>query len=325
VNQALANPSAYGSKQVQDTYNMLNTQLGQDYDYQRKQLNAELASRGLTDSTIAGNRYSDLATEQARAQSNLATQLATQAAQTYGQDRNAALQAGLGLGNLDLAQQLGVGNLGIAQQNANTQQQSVANQYNLGQGQLGLSAGELTGNYNGQQTLGAQNLDLARLANQQQYGLSSQNLDLQRQLGLGNLGISQGQLDLARTGQQQQNAIDLANLTGSYNGQSTLGAQQLAQQLGIATMQDRTANRNVDVQGALANNDLMLKVAQLLASYGATTPPSQPPPPQSGGTPIPPNPYTGGGGPSGGVDDPNAGQRDAELYRLLASRLGYVQ
>lgn len=249
VAQALQNPSAYGSQNVMDSYNMLNQQLSQDYDYQRKQLNDELATRGLSESTIAGQRYSDLSTEQARAQANMATTLANQAALTYGQDRNSALQAGLGLGNLDLSQQLGLGNLGVAQQNANTGATSVANQYALGQGQLGIS---------------------------------QQSQDLAKQLGLGNLGVSQGQLSLAQQQNAQNFGLQQADLTGSYNGQQTLASkaqqtaqqefqQQLAQQLGIATMSDKTQNRGIDVQGQTNMNQLMMQLAMLGISGGMLT------------------------------------------------------
>lgn len=271
VQNALQNPSAYGAPQVQQTFDMLNQQLGQNYDYQRKQLNDEMASRGLSESTIAGQRYSDLGTEQARAQANMATQLATQAAQTYGQDRTSALNAGLNLGN------------------------------------LGVSQGGLTGSYNGQQTLAAQ-LGLGNL------GLGQQQLALQSQLGLGNLGVSQqqantqqagtlgnlqlGQQQLSQAGSQfgqtlaqqqnqftqqqqlaqlqnaQQYGLNAGQLTGSFNGQQTLGAQQISTQnnqfqqslmqaLGMAQMQDKTANRGIDVQ---SQTNSLQNLLQLLAA-----------------------------------------------------------
>lgn len=134
IQQALTNPSAYGAPQVQAVFDMLNQQLGEDYGYQRKQLNDEMATRGLSESTIAGQRYSDLATEQARAEANMATQLATQAAQTYGQDRNSALQSGLsytGLGNQsdqfqqELAQALGIAKMQDTTANRNVDLQAA--------------------------------------------------------------------------------------------------------------------------------------------------------------------------------------------------------
>lgn len=281
VQQALQTPSAYGSQQVQDVYRMLTQNLGQDYDYQRKQLNDEMAKRGLSESTIAGQRYSDLATEQARAQANIATQLATQAAQTYGQDRLGAINAGLGVGNLglgqqsqDLARELGLGNLGVAQQNAETGRIGTTGQLGLGQQQQDLA-----------KQLGLGNLDLNRQQLQQQGSQFGQSLDLQKQLGLGNLGLQQQQLtqsgsqfDRSLALDQQKNAqqfgLQQADLTGSYNGQSTLASraqslaqqqfqQQLAQALGIATMQDKTTNRGIDAQGVNNTNQLMMQLAML--------------------------------------------------------------
>lgn len=284
VQQALQNPSAYGAPQVQDTFNMLNQSLGQGYDYQRKQLSDEMASRGLSSSSIVGQRYSDLATEQARAQANMATQLATQAAQTYGQDRSSAQSAGLGLGNLgvsqqaqDLARQLGVGTLGVAQQNANTGATSVANQYSLGQGQLGISqqAQDLAKQLGvGNLGVSQQNANTQQAGTMGQLGISQQAQDLARQLGLGQLGLGQQQLSLDQLKNSQQYGLQQADLTGTYNGQSTLASraqqtaqqqfqQQLAQQLGLATMSDKTQNRGIDVQGQNQNNQLMMQLAML--------------------------------------------------------------
>lgn len=298
VNQALTNPSAYGSPQVQDTFNMLKQSLGQDYDYQRKQLNDELASRGLSESTIAGQRYSDLGTEQARAEANMATQLANQAALTYGQDRSSALSAGLGAGNLgvsqsaqSLAQQLGLGNLGVAQQTANTGATSVANQYALGQGQLGL---------------GQQGQDLARQLGLGNLGVSQGQLSLAQQLGLGNLDLSQQQFGLDKTKNQQQYGLQQADVTGSYNGAPTLAAQaqnsqqsqfaqQLAQQLGLGIMSDKTANRNVDLQAQIQNNDMLYRILATVPGLSGLASLLPPNPNGTGSTGS-----TGGTGGSGG-------------------------
>lgn len=253
IQQALGNPSAYGSQQVMDSYNMLNQQLGQDYDYQRKQLNDEMAKRGLSDSTIAGQRYSDLSTEQARAQANMATQLTNQAAQTYGQDRASALNAGLGLGNLGVAQ----GQLGLGQQQVNNQNTQFG------------------------QNLGLQQQQLAQQGSQfgQTLGLQQQQQDLAKQLGLGGLNLQQQQFGLDQLKNTQQYGLQQADLTGSYNGQQTMAAkaqqtaqqefqQQLAQALGISTMQDKTANRGIDVQGQNSNTQLMLQIMSMMGMGG---------------------------------------------------------
>ena len=135
IGQQLNNPSAYNSDMVKNTYNMLNTQLGQDYDYQRNQLQAEMARRGIDASTIHGQRYSDLATEQARAQQNLAYNLVNDQARQYGQDMSTAINNALGYNNQQFNQgQTALNNyLGYGQQQ--WQNQFNTDQFNADQNQ----------------------------------------------------------------------------------------------------------------------------------------------------------------------------------------------
>ena len=135
IGQQLNNPSAYNSDMVKNTYNMLNTQLGQDYDYQRNQLQAEMARRGIDASTIHGQRYSDLATEQARAQQNLAYNLINDQARQYGQDMSTAINNALGYNNQQFNQgQTALNNyLGYGQQQ--WQNQFNTDQFNADQNQ----------------------------------------------------------------------------------------------------------------------------------------------------------------------------------------------
>lgn len=251
IQQALQNPSAYGSQQVQDSYNMLNQQLGESYKQEQSQLNDELAKRGISDSSIAGQRYSDLATEQARAQSNMATTLATQAAQTYGADRTAAQSAGLGLGNL-----------GVAQQQANTGQQSVQNQFTLGQGNLGLGQQQLAqqGSQFGQ-SLGLQQQQVTNQSNQfgQSLGLQQQSQDLAKTLGLGNLNQNQQQI----TNQQNQFGQSFGLQQQAQTASQQEFAQSLAQSLGLATMSDKTQNRGLDIQQQQGGNSLLYQLAMM--------------------------------------------------------------
>lgn len=106
------NPSAYNAPQALETYNRLNTQLSQGYDIQRQRLGEEMARRGIDASTIHGGRLSDLGSEQARAQADLAGTIATDQARTLASDRSQALAALLGYGQQGFENQLAQSQLG---------------------------------------------------------------------------------------------------------------------------------------------------------------------------------------------------------------------
>jgi hypothetical protein len=79
---------------------------------------------------------------------------------------------------------------------------------------------------------------------------------------------------LTQSGSQFDRNYGLAQ-SGQQNQQQQF-AQSLAQQLGIATMGDRTQNRSVDAQSELAKNDLYLRIMAALGGpsefgkYGGT-------------------------------------------------------
>lgn len=317
VSNALQSPSRYDLPQVQQVRDALTGQLQDQFNGQRKQLDEQMASRGLSASTIGSGAYHDLQGTQDNAMANLNASLIQNQAATSAGDLSASLGAGQNYQSGQLASQLGLGNLGISQQNANTAQTGTV-------GGLGIQAGGLTGNYNGQQTLGAQAQNLAQT------------------LGLGNLGVAQGGLDLAKTANQQQyglnqgaltgtyggqqtlsaqeaaanNALGFGNLMGSVNGQQTLGGQQLssqnsqfqqqlAQALGLAQMGNDTARYGIDTQAAANNNDMMMRVTQLLASMGYS--PGNPAPGATTGTGTGGAGGNAGGGSTGGTGGTGGG------------------
>lgn len=94
----LANPSRYDMPLVRDTFDMLNRQLSEGYNTQANQVDEEMASRGLYNSTTAGGRLGDLRTNQARAQADMAQNLLMDQARTYSGDLNAATGAGMDFG-----------------------------------------------------------------------------------------------------------------------------------------------------------------------------------------------------------------------------------
>ena len=100
----------------------------------------------------------------------------------------------------------------------------LANQYDLGLGQLGLGAGTL--------------------------GLADRTQNQQYALGVGNLGVSQGQLGLADRTQNQQFALGA--------GQLGLADRTAQQQFGLGVGQLGLANRNSDQSFALGVGQLGL-------------------------------------------------------------------
>jgi hypothetical protein len=82
--------------------------INENFDAAQKQLQAELAARGINYSTIAGNKLSDLATARARALSDVDAQAARERALALAQGRSAASSAARGLA--DFLQQYETGN-----------------------------------------------------------------------------------------------------------------------------------------------------------------------------------------------------------------------
>lgn len=184
VGKALSTGSRYDLPQVQQVRDTLTAQLGAQFGAQKKQLDEEMARRGIGSSSIAGGYYGDLQGQQDQALAGLNASLIQDQASTSAADIAASLGAGQGLYNTQAQQGLGAAQLGV--------------QNTLGQGSLTL-----------------------------------------------------GQNQLAQQG-------------GQFG-------QTLAQNKDLATMGDVTANRGLDIQGQLAQNDLMMRVAQTLAGLGYPT------------------------------------------------------
>lgn len=272
VSQTLAAPTRYDMPQVQQVRDALTNQLQTQYAGQQKQINDQLASRGLLSSSIAGGYYGDLATNQANALADMNAKLIQDAAATNAADRSSALASGQNLSNSQSAQ-------GIAGYNANLAGQNQAQQFGIQQGGLtgmyggqqtlagqaqaqqnAVQVGGLTGQYTapgstgaGQNTLGAQQLSQSG----QQF---AQNLALQSQLGQGNLGVAQQQANTGAAAQQAQ----------SQQAQQQLNAQ--TQQFGQTYMLQQAAqNLNAQVQtGQLSLAQAQQQLAQLSNSqqYG---------------------------------------------------------
>jgi len=209
-----AAPSRFNTQAFQQIRGAQAANLQAEYQAQQKQLNEELARRGLSASSIGGGRMGDLAGQQSRALADLDAQLLQRAAETQAQDRAQLMQAGQGLaelaGSQDLAQfeanrvaqaatfenQLRAAQFGQQQFESMGQQALQAGQAaqsaNEFQQQLGMRLGELTGQVGGVQTLAAG-----------QQAEQRRQFDIQQalqQLGVGNLALEQARLSREEVG-----------------------------------------------------------------------------------------------------------------------------
>lgn len=158
INNLLQNPSAYNSAAVQQTYDNLGSQIDDEYALQQQQLTNNMASRGLSDSSIAGGKLSDLNVGERSAKTQLAASLATQQAQDLSGATSNAINLGLtGSGQQQTASAQNYAQLlqalGFNQNNAttNTSQQDQILQQILGYGQQGFNNDTTTQQLNQQQ------------------------------------------------------------------------------------------------------------------------------------------------------------------------------
>ncbi len=289
LRSSLANPNPYNSDTVRSIDSALTGQLNQDFGAKRKMLEEDLARRGLSASTFGGGYYGDLQGQEDQALATMRAGLTQSAAnaeiagrtQAQGAAQaniNAENSQGLSQQQLDLSRELGLGNLSVSQGGLDLARSGQ----NIQQSQFGQTLGLSQQQQDLARQLGLGNLDLARTGQAQEYGLaknaqdiqqqqfgqtfglSQQQQDLARQLGLGNLDLSNRQL----TQQGSQFGQDLALRKESQADTRSQFAQQLAQQLGIATMGDKTANRGIDANSSQQQLDYLLRLAGITGIGG---------------------------------------------------------
>ena len=266
-------PSRFDTQAFQQIRGAQAANIQSDFAEQQRQLNEDLARRGLSASNIAGSGLARLGGAQSRALADLDSQLLQRAAETQAQDRAQLLQAGQGFaelaGSQDLSQfeanrvaqaatfenDLRAAQFGQQQYEQGTQQALQAAQAEQGSQQFGsdltLRLGELTGQVGGTQTLGgAQQAEQQRQFNIQQA--------LQQQLGTGNLSLEQQRL--AQQGSQFSQQIQQA---ASQFGLS-LNEQQAArlQQYGISTQELGLETQRVQNQASQFGQQLSSQSAQ---------------------------------------------------------------
>lgn len=201
--QSLGNPSAYGTPEVQQTYDRLGGQIDDQYALQGQNINEELARRGLSASTEYGGRMKDLNVTRRSAKVDLADRLAQEQAQGYAAARSAAI----GQGQTQTAQE--------AAQAA--EKQRMALDAELGRGGLDVSRGNLA--------LNTRSTD-AGIANQ------TARLGLDTKLGEGQLHNQGEDLALRRTtaDRDYENAVKAREQQGSqYDRGLALNKDELAQ------------------------------------------------------------------------------------------------
>lgn len=213
------------------------------------------------------------------------------------------LAQALGLGNLSLQersleqsgeqfdrtfglqQQIQTGQLTLQQAAQQLQERVATGQLTIAQAQQALAELQNTqsvGQFN--QTLEEQRLARTQQGTQFTQQMAEQTAARLQQQGqftaqlaeavatrLQNKSLAEAELELNRMVQTGQLTIDqkrLALQERQTDLQSEQFTQQLEQALEIARMGDVTANRNIDANAALAQNDLWLRIAQLLGGLG---------------------------------------------------------
>jgi hypothetical protein len=208
-------PSRFDTQAFQQIRGAQAANIRSEFDEQRRQLDEELARRGLSASNIAASGLGRLGGAQARALADIDAQLLQRAAETQAQDRAQLLSASQGLAELASAQDL-------AQFEANRVAQAATFENQLRAAQFGQQQFEQAGQEAFQ---GAQAEEAARQA--------------ERQFGLQATGQAAGlSMDLQRLLGQQE--IERAGLTGQLGGMQTLAGRQFAEQ-----------QRQFDIQQAL--------------------------------------------------------------------------
>lgn len=284
-------PSRFDTQAFQQIRGAQAANLQADFENQQRQLNEDLARRGLSASNIAGAGLARLGGAQSRALADLDAQLLQRAAETQAQDRAQLLQAGQGFAELagaqDLSQfeanrvaqaatfenELRAAQFGQQQYEQGTQQALQAAQAEQAAQQfgseLGLRLGELTGQIGGMQTLAAgQQAEQRRQFDIQQA--------LQQQLGVGNLALEQARLAQQGTQFQQQLQQESARFGLSLNEQQAARLQQYGismQELGIerdkVLYQNAQAGRQmseVEAQNRAQNNLEQLRINEAIAA-----------------------------------------------------------
>ncbi len=269
----LSNPNGFNSDAVKQSYNYLSGNIDQDFNQKQLALRDEMAQRGLSESSINGERSNILLGNRRSAQEDLASRLLTQQAESQTGAQNAAIQAAMGYGNQNFNQGLSgyqanqgtnqqnfsqmlqnaafqgdqnamqlVQNMGIQGFNNQAGQQGFQNQIQGAQAQQGLDTGQL----NNQLNVGGFNQNLANQgfqnqmqsagfnANQNQQGFANQLAGYGANLQGNQQGFNQQQQMLNQLLGYEQQGFQNQLGTAQFNGSQQQWYQQLLAQLAQA-------------------------------------------------------------------------------------------
>jgi hypothetical protein len=274
IMQGLANPSRYGAANVANAYDVMDRKLTQQGTADSQRINEDMAKRGLYNSSVAGGRLGDLATNLNQQRSDLATNLLTDQAKNYQSDRASAIGQALGYGGQQFGQGLqsnqfneGLSqnrfnnnlsgmNFGLNQNNQNFNQQSqqygqnqqeAMNRYNSGLNNANFGLQQNNQNYNQQAG---------------QYGLNQQNA-----MNQFNSGLAQGNFGLQQTAQNNQAGL---NQFGAQQGANQQTYNQLMGVLGGQQGYQQQGFENQLAQQQMNNQMSQQQIDNLLRMYGMT-------------------------------------------------------
>ena len=250
--QSLNQPTGYNAQQLQQMRSAQMANLNQEFGEQQRQLNENLARRGISASTIAASGLGRLAGEQSRAMADVDARLLQQQAEMEQRSREANIGA---LTNITGE----LGRLGLGGRGLDIQEQE------LGQRQRQFEA-----------TLGADErrflstLEEQRAARLQQFGLSTRELDQQAERIRQDAALQGRTLDLqqardaaevdfrARQLQQQESQFgrQLTFDQARQQAQLTFDREQLAQdaelrRLGFTVTREELAQRQRQFEGTM--------------------------------------------------------------------------
>lgn len=210
-------------------------------------------------------------------------------------DATTAFQQGLAGAQQGLATEIGKGNLGIAQgslgleqEKAKTAAEQTQQQIDLAKKAQGDSTALSQGQLDLQTKLGLGNLS----ADQQRIEIAKQEAAANQAYQNGTLDLAgknqklaelkqatdaanqQAQLDLAKKSQADTQGNETARIQLAKDQLSQTGEQfglSLAQQKDLATLADKTANRQLDISGAQGQTSLALELARIMGSKDLTS------------------------------------------------------
>lgn len=243
---SLINPSRYTSDVAMDTFNRLRRGVDEQFGVNKQQIAEEMARRGIDASTIHGGRLGDALIQHDRTLADLAGQITTQQAETYGQDRSLALQNAMGYNQQEFGNALNSFNANLAGQ----AQSDSSNLAALNTQLQGYAQGRATNAQNFGQNLSAQGFNREGQNQQFTQGLSKSGFNnTVRQNNLQSLMQSLGyDMDANNLAFNQGMAQHQSNFNNRQSALNTLlgfGQNQFNNQLASSEFNNNMDQQNI--------------------------------------------------------------------------------